>query len=373
MVSKITTIKRMAFVAVFVLTVGASLATGLWAHDLVEPANIILFVPLFWAFLSLRPGGMIVSGVVVAAARIAVETLRTWKWGPLHAVELPGALNVSFMPILLYVVLGIVLYSYRRRQAVLTADLVEASTFEARNRISSSLAHDFNNILAVIIGTTELLLRDRTHGGQLRKDLETIRSAGEQGMSLVQQMRQASRGPSEGPTPQDLAELTERQMALVERVLPPNVHVVRHSSGPLPVRVDKAQMLRVLMNLCLNAKEAMPDGGVLTVRTGRREIGGTPLAELAVSDTGLGIDPSLFERIFEPFFTTHSSSGAGLGLSIVRSIASAHDGKVEVRNVPGAGAEFSFLVPMDTSWSAVLVPKAPAEKSARSAQRPGAP
>jgi len=341
------TIRKIIFVMVFVLTVATSLAAAWWT-DFRELATISLFLPLIWAFLIFRPPWMIVCGAILAAARIADETIqqfvKTGRW------ELSMGIDESLFPVALYIALGVVLYTYRGRQSLLMANLIESGTQEARNRLAGSLAHDFNNILTVVIGTVELLLRDRTLSPAQRKDLDTIHSAGEQGLSLVSQMRLASRTSPGEFTREDLSDLVERQMQLIERMLPHNIHVVRSTSGALPVRVDKGQILRVLMNFCLNARDAMAEGGVLTVRTSRRDERGTPFAELTVSDTGSGIDPNVMDRVFDPFFTMHSDKGCvGLGLTIVRSIATGHHGHVEVRNIPGAGASFSFLIPIDVS------------------------
>lgn len=314
--------------------------------DLRELATIPLYMPLIWAFVTLRRRGMILAGVFMSLTRVAVEVIQ------FHRVHgqwaLGGPLSEAVLPLLLFLVFGLVLYEYRRRQDMLLGKVVEISTVEARDRLASSLTHDINNVLTVIIGMAQTMLRDSSLNPHVRKDVETILSAGDQGAGLIRQMRSSTSAPAQHLELQDLAGLVDQQMVLIEKVLPASIHVVRHSSGQLPVMADRGQILRVLMNLCLNARDAMCEGGVLTVRTGRRDSGGQCRAFVAVSDTGPGIDASLQGKIFEPFFTTRRDQGnTGLGLSIIKSIAQVHGGQVEFENIPGSGAQFIFLLPIE--------------------------
>lgn len=335
--------RRLLFALIF-LAAGATAVALVWSSHLHEAATIILFAPLLWAFVAFSPRGMLSAGVLVAMLRIWVEAAQLARWQ--GQVDPLAALHEAVFPLLLYLVLGLVFYAYRSRQAKLVSQLVEAGTVEARDRLAGSLAHDFNNIVTLIDKSTQALLTDRSLSPQARLDATHIAVACEQGSSLVRQLRSASRGNSSNQQELDLAELVDQQMDLIQRALPPNIHVVRYSGGALPVKADKGQMLRVLLNLCLNARNAMPQGGVLKVKTARQEFHGRPYAALVVSDTGDGIDPGIMDRLFEPFFTKRSSgAGIGLGLSIVKAIALAHGGHVEARNVPNSGAAFSVLLP----------------------------
>lgn len=334
-------IARIVFVATFAACAALALLGGAHAQTR-EPATIILFVPLLWGFMVLRPPGMIAIGLIAACLRVMVEALQVNG-------AMPAALNEAISPIGLYLVLGLMFYLYRRRQDMLVSRLVESTTNEARDRLTTSLAHDFNNILTVIVGTSDLMLRDKELAPQFRRDIEVIQNAGQQGAALITQLRSATRPSAEGRTPQDLSALVDKQLELVRRILPPTIHVVRRSEGRLPVMVDRGQILRVLMNLCFNARDAMGSSGMLTVHTGRRDVDGRPHATLTVSDTGAGIDPSVLGRIFEPFFSTrHEQGGVGLGLTIVKSIAASHDGFIEVQNIPNAGASFTLCIPVAT-------------------------
>ncbi len=347
--------KNAALIIAFAATIVLSLVTAKFGIFR-EISTIILFLPLLWAFMTLRPAGMIAAGTVLAAVRLTVELLQADVTNPPTFWE--SAVD-SILPIALYVALGLLVYAYRRKQAALVSQVIAAGTVEARDRLASSLAHDFNNILTVILGTCQMLQRDKTLAAAAHKDVKIMEDAAAQGLDLVCQMRTTTR-EEETPVHADLADLVGRQMVLIEKVLPPNVHVVRHSSGALPVNVNRSQILRLLLNLCLNARDAMKSGGVLTIHTGRRQEGARDYAVVTVSDTGPGVDPAIIDRIFDPFFTTkQDAGGSGLGLSIVKSIAKGHDGKVEVANLPGSGASFSVLLPLDTAAVAAVACAAP--------------
>ena len=344
MANRTAILRRVVFAEVLVITSLLALLAA-WGGLTREMSTIMLFIPLIWAFAVLRPGWMVLCGTILGGVRILVEMVQYEEAKGVW--DLKRASIESVWPLLLYVALGVAFYAYRRRHDRLVGELVEAGTQEAKHRLASSLTHDFNNLLTVVIGTSDLMLRDASLSAQQRKDIETIRHSGVEGMSLIAQLRGASQDPRQ-KVRLDLSELVDTQLELVQKVLPTNIHLVRYTSGVLPVLADRGQMLRVLMNLCLNARDAMPQGGVLTVQTSRRTARGTEYAVLTVSDTGTGIDTGVMGRIFEPFFTTKGKAeGAGLGLSIVRTIAVAHGGTAEAANIPGSGASLSVLIPLD--------------------------
>lgn len=340
------TLRHLAFVAAFVAVAMFSLA-GAAAGFHREIPTILLFIPLLWAFATLSTPWMIVVASILAVVRVFVETIQynllTGQW------DLGHGLVESAWPLGLYGVLGVAFHLYRRRHEKLVGHLVECGTQEAKHRLATSLTHDFNNLLTVVIGTSELILRDPSIVHPHRKDLETILHAGTEGMSLIAQLRHASRGSQPNArTRLNFSDLIDTQLDLIQRLLPANIHMVRHTSGSLPVLADRGQILRVLMNLCLNARDAMPKGGILTVQTRRHTVRGVEYAVLTVRDSGSGIDAGVMDRIFDPFFTTREKDGGvGLGLSIVKAIASAHGGRVEAANVPGSGASLSVSIPLD--------------------------
>jgi signal transduction histidine kinase len=331
----------------FVVSVGLVLLVSLglaWCGPLREAATILLFVPLIWAFLTRGVLGMVVVGVLVALVRVVDEWVLVYQ-GRETAWE---ALGESLFPILLYVALGVAFFAYRRRQARLIDQLLELEGREAMSRLAGGLAHDFNNILAVISGTAQLMAMDKLLSDKARKDVKTIIDASGQAADLVRQMSHFSQRAALELRPDDLSDLTREQLEIAQRLLPAGVELTRQlAAEPLPVRVDRGQMRRVVSNLCSNAAQAMPQGGTLTVSTRRVEGVGEPMAELAVSDTGVGMEPAVVKRVFEPFYTTRESNGGtGLGLTIVKNIVSNHGGRIHVESEPGKGTSIRVQLPL---------------------------
>ena len=330
----------LAFLVVSAGVVLLSLAAALTLH-VREAATIILFVPLLWGYMMLPLYGMVILAGTMAIVRVSLELIQapaSWSLGDM------------MFPVALYAGLLIPFYVYRRRQSILFHELLEARSLEARERLTSSLTHDFNNILSVILGTAQMLAKDKALSMDAAKDVNTILSASQQGTDLIRQMGRQASSPLESKDRvlADLSDLVDRQVNIMERMLQPNVVVERQlSSVPLPVRVNVSHLLRVLMNLCINARDAMNAKGTITIRTGTSYRNNRAYAELSVADTGSGIPPEIRRRLFEPFFTTKSpQGGVGLGLSIVQSIASSHGGIIEVETEVGKGSTFKFLLPM---------------------------
>jgi CheY-like chemotaxis protein/two-component sensor histidine kinase len=214
---------------------------------------------------------------------------------------------------------------------------------EQLRRIASSFAHDFNNLLAVITGYSELMLRRMRPNDPLRASAESIKKATEWGISLAQQVLAASR--RQGPA---LATVSLNHVVTnVTRVLQPAMGerievVTRLDPDAGRVAINHGQLGQVIMNLVVNARDAMPEGGTLTVETERAEAE----AVLRVSDTGIGIDAATRARLFEPYFTTKEpGKGMGLGLSTVSDVVSQHGGRIEVTSVPGHGSTFRISLP----------------------------
>jgi len=306
-------------------------------------ATIILFIPLVWGFLTLPLGGMIVVGSIIAVVRIGLEVAQMYGLKG-HVAPVTVAQEAIF-PILLYLLLGVQMYLARVRQAKLTQQLIESRTQEARGQVARRLSHDFSNIMSVIAGTSEMLSENSSLDERAARDVQTIIQATKQGNDLITQARNLSRAHYGRREVRDLSQTVEQHMLLVERVLPFGVRTVRSYAGdPLPVLMDIGELLRLLMNLCMNARDAMPRGGTLTVRTEKR---GGDQAVLIVSDTGVGIPPTNMQRIFEPFFTTKSSEGgAGLGLSIAKSVVESHGGSIRAQSAPGSGTTFTLVFPL---------------------------
>jgi PAS domain S-box-containing protein len=242
-----------------------------------------------------------------------------------------------------------------RRQ--LEEQLRQAQKMEAVGKLAGGVAHDFNNLLTAIIGFTSLALDDVPEGSPARNALAQVRRSAEQAAALTRQLLAFGRRQILQPEPLDLSDVVRRMEPVLRRLIGADIAIRCEYAEHLPVvMADLTQVQQILLNLVVNAREAMSAGGELTIVTGRltverRADGDSDVppgdyVSLDVSDTGEGIAPQDLERIFEPFFTTKEfGRGAGLGLSTVYGIAKQSGGDVYVRSSPGAGAAFTVLLP----------------------------
>ncbi len=231
----------------------------------------------------------------------------------------------------------------RRARAAAEEQLRQAQKMESVGRLAGGIAHDFNNVLTSILGVAELLILEREDGDPVREDLqEIVRSAG-RAAGLTRQLLAFSRQQVMHPRPVDLNAVVLDMLRMLERLLGGRIEVEFHPAPRLPtVVVDPGQIERVLMNLVVNARDAMPGGGTLRIATGAHA--GETL--LTVSDNGVGMDARTRERAFEPFFTTKTAGeGTGLGLSTVYGIIRQSGGTVEVESEPGEGTTFTIRLP----------------------------
>ncbi|MBV9110910.1 MAG: response regulator, partial [Gemmatimonadetes bacterium] len=226
-------------------------------------------------------------------------------------------------------------------------------------RLAGGVAHDFNNLLMVVGGHARLLLRRAGEDDDpARWSLEEIRRATERAASLTQQLLAFSRRQVLNPQVLDPCTVVRDACRMLERLVGENVEIVtRLAPETGRVRADATQMEQVLMNLAVNARDAMPDGGVLVVETANAVLGPEhvrqypyvvpgPHVRIAVTDTGHGMDAETLERAFEPFFTTKpSGKGTGLGLSTVYGIVKQSGGYVWADSKPGAATTFSVYLP----------------------------
>jgi two-component system cell cycle sensor histidine kinase/response regulator CckA len=234
-----------------------------------------------------------------------------------------------------------------------------AQKLEAVGRLAGGVAHDFNNLLTVINGCTAMLFRELRYSDPSRDLLVEIQKAGERATGLTRQLLVFSRKQTLQPQVVDLNEQI-RQLAQVLRwLIGEQVELtLRTDPGLGLVKVDPAQLEQVLMNLAVNARDAMPHGGRLTIETQDVEPSASPAqtpcdvppgrrARLAVSDTGHGMDEATKARIFEPFFTTKAvGQGTGLGLSLVHGVVRQSGGHIEVSSEVGRGSTFTISLPV---------------------------
>jgi PAS domain S-box-containing protein len=251
----------------------------------------------------------------------------------------------------------------RRSQEALRAGearVQAAQRIELVGQLAGGIAHDFNNLLTVIMGHADLLLHDATdpeERGQVRQIAEAARRAS----WLTQQLLAYGRRTMLSPVVLDLNDLIRRTVPLVTGTVGEAI-AVRLAIAPeeLRVQADPSQLERVLLNLAINARDAMPDGGTLEIATGKtvvtageaQERGVAPgrYARLSVTDTGVGMTPEVRSRLFEPFFTTKPvGHGTGLGLAAVYGVVHQSDGFIDVATAPGRGTTFTVCLPERTA------------------------
>lgn len=238
------------------------------------------------------------------------------------------------------------------------AQLVHQQKLEAIGRLAGGIAHDFNNLLTGIFGHVTLALRDESVGERAQDSLLQVREAAKRATELTKQLLAFSRKQIIEPRVIDLNALIDNLRRLLERIIGEDVQLVTRCDLRLgAVRVDPVQIEQVVVNLAVNARDAMPGGGVLRIETMNRTIrdvgkrnADSPApgdyAVLVVSDTGVGMDQETQSRIFEPFFTTKpKGQGTGLGLATVYGIVKQHRGTVLVTSAPGQGTIFQVLLP----------------------------
>ena len=236
------------------------------------------------------------------------------------------------------------LHSIRERQA-------RDERIRALGSLAGGIAHDFKNLLTVMAGQAELASVDSETTDTTKRRLKTIMDTSERGRRLAEQLLGFATNKRTPRTEVDLVALVEQMRDLIERLTPPAIRVeTRMPTQALPIEADWSQLEQVIVNLLLNARDAMPGGGRLGIRLARREIDERMWALLEVEDDGAGMDKAVLGRVFEPFFTTKPpGEGSGLGLATVYNIVRRHGGSVSAESRPGKGSRFKILLPLATS------------------------
>jgi PAS domain S-box-containing protein len=232
--------------------------------------------------------------------------------------------------------------------------LFRSQKMEAVGQLTGGLAHDFNNVLAVILGNLELLrihVKDDSYGCEL---IDTVTRAATHAQDLTSNLLAFARGRQLNPQDININVLVQRMVRLLARTMPSRITLTTElSDDARTARVDAAALEAAILNVVLNARDAMPRGGTVVLRTVRAEappaghdIPPGPYAVVEVEDTGSGMPPDVVAHVFEPFFTTKHEGGTGLGLSMVQGFAQQCGGAVTIRSEPGEGTTVRIYLPL---------------------------
>jgi len=245
-------------------------------------------------------------------------------------------------------------------QKSLEKQLLQAQKLEAIGALAGGIAHDFNNLLTGMLGFTELALRELGSRDPRSELLQNVLTLGQRGAHLVRQLLSFSRRVEAHRTVFNVREFLKEMVGLLRRIVPETIAIrLEVAETVSELEADPVGLQQVIMNLAVNARDAMPDGGTLTIACAPialTQMGVPPLPpdappgrylRLSVADTGIGMTPEVQARIFEPFFTTKEvGKGSGLGLSVVYGIVRAHGGFLTVESAPGQGSRFDLYLPL---------------------------
>ncbi|MGD9161417.1 MAG: PAS domain-containing protein [Desulfobacteraceae bacterium] len=249
------------------------------------------------------------------------------------------------------------LQSERKRKS-LEDQLVQAQKMESVGRLAGGVAHDLNNLLSPILLYSEMILEDYKDNGDINDSVKEIYNAGYRARDLVRQLLAFSRKQALEVKTIDLNDVVANFKNLIRRTIPEDIEISFHlSSNELHVLADVGQIEQVIMNLSVNAADAMPEGGALTIETSITDIDEVyaemhpeartgRYAIIAINDTGKGMDNETQKNIFEPFFSTKGKLGTGLGLATVHGIIKQHNGNIWVYSEPGKGSTFKIYLPI---------------------------
>jgi signal transduction histidine kinase/ActR/RegA family two-component response regulator len=314
-------------------------------------------------------------GLELVITRHLHGALAQWR----EATRFAG-IALLLLAALMAVAMRFVQRAYHHRaeaRRALQAQAARASKLEALGGLAGGVAHDFNNVLAAIIGFGEMAQDEAPKGSDQARQLDKVLQAALRGKALVERILSFSRGGARSSEVFALEPVVDEVLGLLAASLRPGI-VLQHETPARDGRVrgDPTQAFEAVMNLCTNAMQAMPGGGTVVVRLAREQVDDERLLShsrlapgrwlaLSVTDEGGGIAPEVMDRLFEPFFTTRAAeSGTGLGLAVVHGVVAEFGGAIDVQSVQGQGARFTLYLPeVDEA--------APVDKAGHAAESPG--
>ncbi|MBI5832193.1 MAG: PAS domain S-box protein [Armatimonadetes bacterium] len=251
----------------------------------------------------------------------------------------------------------------------LEAQLIQAQKMEAVGRLAGGVAHDFNNMLSVILGHVELAIDQVPEGDQLHDDLLEMQTAAQRSAELTRQLLAFARRQAVAPRVVDINDEVRGSTNMLRRLIGEDIQLLFRPGEPLwPVRIDPAQFYQVIANLCVNGRDAIDDGGSVVIGTcnvtfgpdhepAPEDVADGDYVQVSVTDTGRGMDSSTLANAFEPFFTTKGvGEGTGLGLAMVYGVVKQNDGHIDVTSELGRGTTFRLLLPR---WRALAADEEP--------------
>ena len=261
-------------------------------------------------------------------------------------------------------------------RATLQAQLAQAQKMESVGRLAGGVAHDFNNMLSIILGNSEIILYDLPEDSPFIENLREIQSATQRSSNLTRQLLAFARKQTISPQVVNLNDAIEGILKMIRRLIGEDIHLAWQPGPDLwPVKVDPSQVDQILANLCVNARDAIADIGKMIIETGnvtlddgycRDHDGFRPgdFVKITVSDTGCGMSEEIREHIFEPFYTTKDSTkGTGLGLATVYGVMKQNDGFINVYSEPGKGSVFRLYLPRHTAKGSEKTGPTPIERN----------
>jgi two-component system, cell cycle sensor histidine kinase and response regulator CckA len=335
-------------------------ANGAACRDLGYERTELIGAPI--ARLSDRPPGAVqqTQRRVSAHGRTVIETVHRRKDGSLMPVELLVT-PMTFEGRAAFLGIARDLTERRRGEEErerMTNQLQQAAKMESVGVLAGGVAHDFNNLLTAILGNADLASQDVPPGSSVAGALDEIHKAAASATALTRQLLAFSRKQVIEPRVFDLNGLVDRLHTMLRRLIGEDIRLqVTLADAPASVNADPGLIEQVVLNLAVNARDAMPDGGVLSLDTavldaadnvdaGRVGLPAGPLVRLDVADTGTGMSDDVMAHIFDPFFTTKPKGrGTGLGLAMVYGVITQAGGSIDVQSTPGAGSRFRILLP----------------------------